>query len=249
MTGTALSGRAAVVTGAGRGIGREIALRFAREGARLAVCSRHAETIEPVAEEIRAGGGTALARVVDISVQDQVEKFVEDTFGEFGRVDVLVNNAGINRDNFFLRMKPEEWDAVMAVNLRGTFLVSRFFSRRMIKQKSGRVINITSVAGEAGSPGQANYSAAKAGITALTKTMAKELARHGICVNAISPGYVETEMVRRMEGKVLEGLADAIPLGRLGSVCDVAGAAVFLASDDSSYITGQVIRVDGGLYI
>lgn len=244
-----LEDKIAVVTGAGRGIGREIALAFAREGAALAICSRHEETITPVADEIRSLGRKVLPTVMDVSQQKDVEKFVEDCYSEFGRVDVLVNNAGINRDNFFLRMKPEQWDEVIGVNLGGTFLCARFFSRRMIRQKSGRIINLSSVAGQAGSPGQSNYSAAKAGIIGLTKAMAKELAHYGITVNSIAPGLIETDMVKGIEKPVMENLLESIPLKRLGSPAEVAGVAVFLASDASAYITGQVIRVDGGLYI
>jgi len=244
-----LKDKVAVVTGAGRGIGKEIALTFAREGAQLAICSRHSETIEPVAALIRSLGGQVLPLVTDISVQEEVEKFVEKIYEEYGTVDILVNNAGVNRDNFFLRMKAEEWDAVMDVNLRGTFLCCRMFARRMIKQKSGRIINMTSVAGEAGNPGQANYSAAKAGIIGFTKAIAKELARQGIRVNAVAPGLIGTEMVQKMEKKVLDELEESIPLKRIGTPQDVAGVVLFLASDAAAYITGQVIRVDGGLYM
>ncbi|MEW6202015.1 MAG: 3-oxoacyl-[acyl-carrier-protein] reductase [bacterium] len=244
-----LKDKIAVVTGAGRGIGREIALTFAREGAQLAVCSRHAETIEPVAAQIQNMGGKVLSSVTNISVYEEVEKFAEKVYEEFNRVDVLVNNAGINIDNFFLRMKTEEWDKVIDVNLRGTFLCCRLFARRMIKQKGGRIINMTSVAGECGNPGQANYSAAKAGIIGLTKAIAKELAHYGITVNAVAPGLIATEMVQKMETQVLDSLKESIPLKRIGAPQDVAGAALFLASDAASYITGQVIRVDGGLYI
>lgn len=244
-----LKNKIAVVTGAGRGIGREIALTFARNGAALAICSRHAETINPVAEEIRALGRDVMPAVVDVADRQQVEQFAEQCFTRFGRVDVLVNNAGVNRDNFFVRMKPEEWDEVLNVVLRGAFLCCRFFSRRMIRQKGGRIIAVSSVAGEAGSPGQANYSAAKAGVIGLTKTLAKELAHYGITVNAISPGLIETDMIKGIEKPVMQKLLESIPLGRLGAPADVAAAALFLASDAAAYITGALLRVDGGLYM
>ncbi len=238
-----------VVTGAGRGIGREIAKAFAAEGAKLAINSMHEETINPVAEELRALGTEVLPLVLDVSKEEDVERYVKEVFDKFGRCDILVNNAGLNRDNFFLRMNSEEWDAVVAVNLRGTFLCTRHFSRKMLRQKYGRIINMASVAGEAGNMGQANYAAAKAGIIALTKSSAKELARHGITVNVVSPGLIMTDMVAGMEAAVLDDLKKNIPVGRIGDPADVAAATLFLASDGASYINGQVIRVDGGLYM
>jgi len=244
-----LKDKVAVVTGAGRGIGREIALAFAREGARLAVNSMHEETIGPVADEIRAIGAEALPLVLDVSREEDVERYVKEVYDRFGRADILVNNAGMNRDNFFLRLGAEEWDSVISVNLRGAFLCTRLFSRRMIRQKWGRIINMASVAGEAGNMGQANYSAAKAGVIGLSKSAAKELARHGITVNVISPGLIGTDMLSGMEQSVLDDLKKSIPVGRIGEPADVAAAALFLASEAASYITGQVIRVDGGLYM
>jgi 3-oxoacyl-[acyl-carrier protein] reductase len=241
--------KVAVVTGAGRGIGREIALAFAREGAKLAINSMHKETINPVAEEIHKLGGEALPLVLDVSREEDVERLVEEVFSKFGRADILVNNAGVNRDNFFLRLKTDDWDTVIAVNLRGTFLCTRHFSRRMMRSKWGRIINMASVAGEAGNMGQANYAAAKAGVIGLTKSCAKELARYGITVNAVSPGLIETDMLAGMEQTVLDDLKKNIPVGRIGACADVAAAALFLASDAASYITGQVIRVDGGMYM
>jgi 3-oxoacyl-[acyl-carrier protein] reductase len=244
-----LKDKIAVVTGAGRGIGREIALAFAREGAKLAINSMHEETIAPVAEEIRKLGGEALPLVLDVSVPAEVERYVKEVYDRFGRVDILVNNAGVNRDNFLLRLTPEDWDTVIEVNMRSVFLCTRYFSRRMIRDKWGRIINMASVAGEAGNMGQANYSAAKAGVIGFTKASAKELARHGITVNAVSPGLIETDMLAGMETTVLEDLKKNIPVGRIGTVADIAAAALFLASDGASYITGQTIRVDGGLYM
>jgi len=244
-----LKDRVAVVTGAGRGIGRETALAFAREGARLVINSMHEETITPVAEEIEAAGGEAVPLVCDVSDEKDVERLLETTMDTYGVVHVLVNNAGMNRDNFFLRLKADEWDDVIRVNLRGTFLCTRHFSRRMVKGKWGRVINMASVAGEAGNIAQANYAAAKAGVIAMTKSAAKELARYGITVNAISPGLIETDMIAGMEDEVRKNLKGIIPAGDFGAVKDVAAAALFLASEDAGYITGQVLRVDGGLYM
>lgn len=239
-----------VVTGAGRGIGKEIALSFAREGASLIINSMHAETIEPVAAEIIESHGAKVTSVVmDVSKEEDVEKLANAAFETYGRVDILVNNAGMNRDQFFVRMTAEDWDPVIDVNLRGTFLCMRHFTRKMVRQKYGRVINMASVAGEAGNIGQANYAAAKAGIIGLTKSAAKELARYGITVNAVSPGLIETDMISRMEGDVRENLKAIIPVGEFGTAGQVAAAVLFLASDDSAYITGQTLRVDGGLYI
>lgn len=242
-------GKTAVVTGAGRGIGRGIALALAAEGAKLAICARHEETINPVAEEIRSGGGEAAPFVCDVSVEDAVNDFVAKVYETYGRVDILVNNAGITRDNFFLRLGVADWDPVMAVNLRGAFLCTRFFARKMVRQKWGRIINMASVAGEAGNVGQANYAASKAGVIAMTKSAARELARYGITVNAVSPGLIDTDMIAGMEDEVREKMKEEIPAGRIGSAGDVAAAILFLASDDAAYITGQTVRVDGGLYI
>lgn len=241
--------KVAVVTGAGRGIGKEIALAFAREGAALVINSMHAETIEPVAKEIESMGGKVVAVVIDVSKEADVEALVKAAYDAYGRVDILVNNAGMNKDQFFVRMTTEEWDPVIEVNLRGTFLCTRHFTRKMVRQKHGRVINMASVAGEAGNIGQANYSAAKAGIIGLTKSAAKELARYGITVNAVSPGLIETDMIAGMEDEVRTNLKNMIPVGDFGTVAQVSAAVLFLASDDAAYITGQTIRVDGGLYI
>lgn len=238
-----------VVTGAGRGIGREIALAFGREGAKLVINSLHNETIMPVADELRAMGCDVAALALDVSKEDDVGLLVKEAYGAFEKVDVLVNNAGMNRDQFFVRMTADEWDSVLGANLRGTFLCSRHFSRRMLKNKTGRIINMSSVAGEAGNIGQANYAAAKAGIIGLTKSVAKELARYGITVNAISPGLIETDMISSMEKEARDNLKTIIPVGEFGKASHVAAVALFLASDEAEYITGQTIRVDGGLYM
>ncbi len=242
-------GKTAVVTGAGRGIGRAVALALAAEGAELAICARHDATITPVAEEIAKNGGAAVPFVYDVSDKDQVNEFVRKVYEHYDRVDIVVNNAGITRDNFFLRMTAEDWDPVMAVNLRGTFLCTRYFARKMVRQKWGRIINMASVAGEAGNVGQANYAASKAGVIAMTKSAARELARYGITVNAVSPGLIDTDMIADMEDEVRERMKETIPVGRIGSVDDIAAAVLFLASGEASYITGQTMRVDGGLYI
>lgn len=242
-------GKTAVVTGAGRGIGKGISIALAAEGAKLAICARHEETINPVAEEIKKNGGEAVPFVYDVSDEEHVNEFVNKVYESYGRVDIVVNNAGITRDNFFLRLSTEDWDLVMAVNLRGTFLCTRIFARKMVRQKWGRIINMASVAGEAGNVGQANYAASKAGVIAMTKSAARELARYGITVNAVSPGLIETDMIADMEDTVREGMKETIPVGRIGRVDDIAAAVLFLASEEASYITGQTLRVDGGLYI
>ena len=239
-----------VVTGAGRGIGRATALAFAAEGANLAVCAMHEDTVRPVAEEIEAAGGQALWQVVDVSDEQQVTEFMNAVFERFGAVYGVVNNAGVTRDGLFLRLKGEQWDQVQAVNLRGAFLCTRIFARKMIRQKSpGRIINMASVAGEAGSPGQANYSAAKAGVIAMTKAVAKEFGHYGITVNAVAPGLVETDMIQGMEQCAVDYVVKSTPLGRTGTPEDVAAAVLFLASDAARYISGQVLRVNGGLYM
>lgn len=242
--------KVAVITGAGRGIGRACALAFAREGAKVAINATREETARPVCEEIETAGGEALWMAASVAGEDQVEKFCAAVYERFGRADILVNNAGITRDNLFLRMKTEQWDEVMSVNLRGAFLTTRIFSRRMMRQKSGgRIINITSAAGDAGNPGQANYSASKAGLTAMTKSAAKEFAHYGITVNAVSPGLVSTDMVTGMEPAAVDYILKNTPLGRAGEPDEIAAAVLFLASDGAGYITGQTLRVNGGLYL
>lgn len=243
-----LEGKRALVTGGSRGIGRAIALRLADEGVDVAVCaSRSLETAAAVAEEIRAKGRKALAVKADVSDAGEVEALIVEVLEAFSTVDILVNNAGINRDGLLVRMKEEDWDAVLDVNLKGAFLCTKAISRSMMKARSGRIINLSSVIGLVGNAGQVNYSASKAGLLGFTKSIAKELAGRGITVNAVCPGFVPTEMTAGMPEQAKEALLGLIPMGRLGSTEDIAATVAFLASDDASYITGQAIVVDGGM--
>jgi len=242
-----LEGQVALVTGASRGIGRAIALALAAEGAQVVVnYARSGEAAEAVVAQIVADGGSAIALQADVSQADQVEALINSTLEKFGRIDVLVNNAGITRDTLLLRMKPEDWQAVIDLNLTGVFLCTRAVAKGMLKHRSGRIINIASVAGQMGNPGQANYSAAKAGVIGFTKTVAKELASRGITVNAVAPGFIETDMTDELSNP--EDILKFIPLGRFGQPDDIAGMVRFLAAAPAAaYITGQVFNVDGGM--
>ena len=243
-----LEGKRAIVTGGSRGIGRAIALRLADEGADVAVCaSSSATSAEAVAEEIRAKGRKALGCQADVSNAAQVEALISETLEAFSSIDILVNNAGINRDGLIMRMKEEDWDSVLDVNLKGAFLCTKAVSRSMMKARSGRIVNLSSVVGLMGNAGQVNYSASKAGLLGLTKSSAKELGSRGITVNAVCPGFIPTDMTDRMPEQAKAALTDLIPLGRLGTTENIAAAVAFLASDDASYITGQSIVVDGGM--
>ncbi len=241
-----LSDRVAIITGASRGIGRAIALALAAEGANVAVnYASSSSAAEEVVAAITDAGGNAIALQADVSKVDQVETLLDKTLEKFGRVDVLVNNAGITRDTLLLRMKPEDWQAVIDLNLTGVFLCTRAVSKVMLKQRAGRIINIASVAGQMGNPGQANYSAAKAGVIGFTKTVAKELASRGITVNAVAPGFISTDMTSGLKS---DEILKYIPLGRYGEPEEVAGMVRFLAADPAAaYITGQVFNVDGGM--
>jgi len=242
--------RTIVVTGGSKGIGRAICIAFAARGAAIYFNFRSLEPSgKQTSEAIAAAGGIAKGMRVDVASEPEVSKFFKMILDETGRIDVLVNNAGIARDNLLLRMKEKDWDDVMAVNLKGAFHCMKEASKIMIKQHSGRIINITSIAGVAGNPGQANYAASKAGLIGLTKTAAKELASRQITVNAIAPGFIETDMTASLPGPVQSAIISQIPMGRTGTPGDVARVAVFLASDDAAYITGQVIHVNGGMYI
>ncbi|WP_277773939.1 3-oxoacyl-[acyl-carrier-protein] reductase [Thermoleptolyngbya sichuanensis] len=246
MTTQRLAGQVAIVTGASRGIGRAIALALAAEGAKVAVnYASSSGAADAVVAEIAGAGSEAIALQADVSKADQVDALFNAVMEKWGRVDVLVNNAGITRDTLLLRMKPEDWQAVIDLNLTGVFLCTRAASKIMLKQKSGRIINISSVVGLMGNPGQANYSAAKAGVIGFTKSVAKELAPRGITVNAIAPGFIATDMTHGLNS---EDILKFIPLGRYGQAEEVAGATRFLAADPAAaYITGQVLNVDGGM--
>ncbi|MBH8566077.1 3-oxoacyl-[acyl-carrier-protein] reductase [Nostoc sp. CENA67] len=242
-----LQGQVAIVTGASRGIGRAIALQLATQGANVVVnYASSAAAAENVVAEITAAKGQAVALQADVSQADQVDTLINTVQEKFKRIDILVNNAGITRDTLLLRMKPEDWQAVIDLNLTGVFLCTRTVSKIMLKQRSGRIINITSVAGQMGNPGQANYSAAKAGVIGFTKTVAKELASRGITVNAVAPGFITTDMTSNLSNT--EDIIQYIPLGRYGQPEEVAGVVRFLAADPAAaYITGQVFNVDGGM--
>ncbi len=239
-----LTGKTALVTGSTRGIGRAAAQALSDSGARVAVVGRDAERASSVASEI---GGDAMGFACDVSDTASVAKLVDDVEKAFGGIDILVNNAGITRDNLVMRLKDEDWDAVLNANLRGAFAAIRAVSRGMMKKRSGRIINMASVVGLNGNKGQANYAASKAGLIALTKSVAKELGSRNILVNAIAPGFIETEMTDAMTPEARATLNGLIPLERLGRPGDIASAVVFLSSDHASYITGQVIVIDGGM--
>ncbi len=242
-----LANQVAVVTGAGRGIGRAIALKFAAEGADVACVSRTAENSEKVAAEVRALGRKAWAIAVDVSDAAAVRAAGEKILAEAGRVDILVNNAGVTRDGLLMRMSDEDWDVVLATNLRGAFLFTRAFSRNLIKQRSGRIINIASISGLLGAAGQANYSASKAGLIGFTKAVAREVASRGITVNAIAPGFVETDMTAVLKEEMKKEAAKQIPMNTFGQPEDIALAALYLAGPGGRYVTGQVLTVDGGM--
>jgi 3-oxoacyl-[acyl-carrier protein] reductase len=239
-----LSGKTAVVTGSTRGIGRAVAQALAESGARVAIVGRDREKASAVAMEI---GKDSVGFACDVADIASVTQLIADVEKEFGGIDILVNNAGITRDNLVMRLKDEDWDAVLDANLRGAFVAIRAASRGMMKKRAGRIINMASVVGLTGNKGQANYAASKAGLIALTKSVAKELGSRNILVNAIAPGFIETEMTDAMTPEARAGLSGLIPLERLGKTEDIAAAVVFLASDMASYITGQVLVVDGGM--
>ncbi|MEO5717861.1 MAG: 3-oxoacyl-[acyl-carrier-protein] reductase [Chthoniobacterales bacterium] len=237
----------AVVTGAGRGIGHAIAVRLAKEGARVAVVSR-SETAQRTADEINASrADAAKAYAVDVSDHSAVQQTSAKILEDFGRIDILVNNAGVTRDGLSMRMSMDDWDTVMNTNLKGAFSFTQAVMRSMIKQRSGRIINITSIAGLTGNAGQANYAASKAGLIGLTKTLARELASRGITVNAVAPGFIVTDMTDILSDQIKEAILPRIPLGKFGEGEDIAAAVAFLAAPEAKYITGQVLTVDGGM--
>jgi 3-oxoacyl-[acyl-carrier protein] reductase len=242
-----LENQIAVVTGAGRGIGRAIALKFAAEGADVVVVSRTVENSEKVAAEIRALGRKAWALAVDVADSAAVNAAAEKILADCGKVDILVNNAGVTRDGLLMRMSDEDWDTVLDTNLKGAFLFTKAFFRTFAKQRSGRILNITSVIGLIGNPGQANYAASKAGLIGFTQSVARELAGRGVTVNAIAPGFIETDMTSDLNAELKGNILRQIPLGRFGAAEDIANAALFLASSSARYVTGQVLTVDGGM--
>ena len=245
-----LTGKVAVVTGASRGIGRAIALRLAQEGAAVVInYNGSKERAQEVKTEIESAGGTAQIMQCDVADAASCDEMFQTIIKEFGRIDILVNNAGITRDGLLMKMAEEDFDAVIDTNLKGTFHCIRAVSRQMLRQRSGRIINLSSVSGVLGNAGQANYSASKAGVIGLTKSVARELSSRGITCNAVAPGFIDTEMTAQMTDKAKEAVKTQIPLGRVGKVDDIAEVVTFLASEKASYITGQVISVDGGMSI
>jgi 3-oxoacyl-[acyl-carrier protein] reductase len=242
-----LNGQVALVTGASRGIGKAIAMRLASCGAAVAAVARTLPALESTLNEVRAAGGTAEGYAADVSDAEQVNKVVEDVEAKFGKIHVLVNNAGVTRDGLFLRMEDEAWDQVIDTNLKGTFLFSRAVGAIMMRGRYGRIINISSVSGLAGNPGQANYSASKAGVIGLTKTIARELASRGVTVNAVAPGFITTDMTDVLPEKIKTEVKERVPVRRLGNPEDVAEMVCCLAGPPASYLTGQVVAVDGGM--
>ncbi len=244
---TDLSGQVALVTGAARGLGRAIAENLARCGAKVACVDVNAELLDQTVAAIGAAGGTAMAWTCDVTDSARVSAVVDEVVKTWGGLDILVNNAGITKDTLILRMKDDQWDAVININLRGTFLFTRAAARPLMKSSRGRIINIASVAGIMGNPGQSNYSASKAGVIGLTRTVAKELAGRNITVNAVAPGFIATDMTAVLSDEVKEAIKKQVPLGRMGDPQDIADAVLFLASPAAGFITGHVLTVDGGL--
>ena len=242
-----LSKKVAVVTGASRGIGRSMAETYARAGAHVICVSRNEDTLNVVADGIKSNGGSASVTAFNVSNLEEFQNLIKDTTDTYGSVDILVNNAGITRDTLIVRMSEEDWDTVIDVNLKGAFNGIKAVTRTMMKQRFGRIINISSVVGLTGNAGQVNYAASKAGLIGLTKATAKEIGSRGITVNCIAPGYIATDMTGQMDDKAKDLLISQIPLGRIGSPDDIAATALFLASDEAGYITGQTFTVDGGM--
>lgn len=244
-----LDGKIAIVTGAGRGIGKAIAEELAREGADVALCGRQVEPLNETAAAVQALGRRALVVSTDVGDGAAVDAFVAQVIAHYGRVDILVNNAGVTRDKLLIRMTDEDWDEVLRINLKGAFLFARAVARPMMKQRAGSIIQISSIIGLIGNAGQCNYAASKAGLIAMTKSLAKELASRGIRVNAVAPGFIVSKMTEALSAEVKTQMLASIPAGRLGVPEDVARSVVFLASEDASYVTGQVLGVNGGMFM
>lgn len=244
-----LEGRVALVTGASQGIGRACALALAEAGADVALASRSVDKLEAAAREIEQMGRKALAVAMDVASAESIKAAVAKVLGEWSKIDILVNNAGITRDNLLLRMKPEDWDVVLRTNLDGAYHCIKEVLPGMVRQRYGRVINITSVVAQSGNPGQANYVASKAGLIGLTKAVAAEVARRNITVNAIAPGFIDTAMTGKLPEEVRQKILSLVPLGRMGTDRDVASGVCFLASEEAGYITGHVLNINGGMYM
>ena len=249
MTMPTLTGRIALVTGASQGIGRACAMELARAGAHVALAARTLDKLEAVAAEITAAGGTAHAFALDVSSEESIKACAKAVIAHFGKVEILVNNAGITRDGLMMRMKRADWDDVLTTNLTGAFLLTQACVSSLLKNRWGRIINITSVVGETGQAGQANYAASKAGLIGLTKSLARELASRNITVNAVAPGFIETPMTHVLTEEQKAAFNTQIPLGRIGTDADIAHAVAFLASDDAAYITGHTLDVNGGMHM
>ena len=242
-----LKGKCALITGSGQGIGKEIAMTLAKAGANIGVSDINLEAAQATAEEIASLGVKTVALKANVASDEEVKAMIKDFIAEMGQIDILVNNAGITKDGLIMRMKEADWDAVLNVNLKSAFLCTKAVTRHMVKQSSGKIINIASISGVIGLPGQANYSASKAGMIGLTKAVAKELGTKSICVNAIAPGFIRTAMTDKLSDEVIKGYEENIPMNRMGLPKDIANTVLYLASDLSDYVTGQVISVNGGL--
>ncbi len=239
--------KVAIITGGARGIGKEIARVFAKEGANICICDVDEQMLDETVKELQSLGRQAIGLKVDVTNFSQVEEMAQKVLDNFKKIDILINNAGITRDNLLLRMKEAEWDAVLNVNLKGTFNCTKAVSKVMVKQRSGRIVNIASIIGLIGNAGQSNYAASKGGIISFTKSIAKELASRNINVNAIAPGFIKTDMTAKLSQELQESMLKMIPLNKFGETSDVANVALFLVSEPSNYITGHVIQVDGGM--